>query len=191
MPYNIASQCPSCDAGDQFVIGHWPEHLGLYACPTCRALVNVPVTTGACPGCGHAVDAGSLYDYSFAIPYGHGHFGPEREPGCTCPKCGQAPLTFTNTAHLNMGVVVHSVDRARATWGRDYLEKAIFMNSSLPVIEEFHLDLRQVFAYFNLHIPSGPLGTERVSLPIALDIRTHLWTLLSRDRTRFSRTHRE
>jgi hypothetical protein len=58
--------------------------------------------------------------------------------------------------------------------GKDYVEKAIFMNSTIPVIEEFRLDPRRVFVYFNLDLPSRPLITKRLSYPIILDIRTHL-----------------
>jgi hypothetical protein len=32
------------------VIGNWAEHLGVYVCPGCNALVNIPVETSTCPG---------------------------------------------------------------------------------------------------------------------------------------------
>jgi hypothetical protein len=55
-------------------------------------------------------------------------------------------------------------------------------------LEEFQLDPIQVFEYFNLHLPTGPIATRRMSYPIVLDIRTHLWTLLRREPDRFART---
>ena len=64
------------------------------------------------------------------------------------------------------------------------------MNSSIPVVKEFDLDLLQVFEYFNLHIPAGPIATKRGSYPIALDIRTRIWTLRVREPNRFARTSR-
>src|SRR5262245_11146012 len=94
------------------------------------------------------------------------------------PKCGQGPLAFENNVHLNMGMVVGNREKAQATWGKDHVEKAIFMNATIPVIEEFQLDPRRVFAYFNLDLPSRPLITRRLSFPIILDIRTHLGTTL-------------
>jgi hypothetical protein len=100
------------------------------------------------------------------------------EPGPSCPKCQRASLTFENNAHLNMGMVVQNVEQARATWGRDYMEKAIFMNSAILVIEEFQLSPVKVFEYFNLDIPTAPLVTRRISFPIFLDIRTHLGTVM-------------
>ncbi|MCI0462342.1 MAG: hypothetical protein L0Z62_35770 [Gemmataceae bacterium] len=178
MPYQIKSVCTACCQSDTFLIGNWPEHLGVYLCSACKALVNVPVDTSSCPGCVQGVEPQNCYDYTFAIPYLGGRFVGDPEPGPTCPKCGRAHLAFENTAHLNMGMVVGNREKAQATWGRDYIEKAIFMNSALPVIEEFQLDPRRVFAYFNLDLPSKPLITKRLSFPIILDIRTHLWSAM-------------
>ena len=36
MPYEVKSRCETCQAGDDFVIGLWPEHLGALACGACR-----------------------------------------------------------------------------------------------------------------------------------------------------------
>ena len=187
MPYEVQSHCANCGDGDQFVIGHWTRHLGVHVCGRASSIVNVPVDTGLCPGCGEPVDVADLYDYSLAIPYLGGQTLRPLEPGPVCPKCNGAPLTFETHTHINLGVVVFDVGRARATWGRDYFEKSIFMNSSIPVIEEFALDLAQVFEYFNLHLPTGPVATKRLSYPIILDIRTHLWTLRMREPDRFAR----
>jgi hypothetical protein len=84
-----------------------------------------------------------------------------------------------------MGMVVYNVEKARASSGRDYMEKAIFMNSTIPVIEEFQLSPVQVFAYFNLDMPTAPLITRRISFPILLDIRTHLGTAMMLEPERF------
>ena len=178
MPYEIESSCGACGQGDRFMIGNWPEHLGVYVCSVCKALTNISVETAKCPGCGQRVEPQDCYDYAFAIPYLGGQFIREPEPGPVCPKCGRGPLAFQNTAHLNMGMVVWNREKARATWGKDYVEKAIFMNSTIPVIEEFQLDPPRVFAYFNLDLPSKPPITERLSFPIIVDIRTHLGTTL-------------
>jgi hypothetical protein len=84
-----------------------------------------------------------------------------------------------------MGMVVHNAEKARTTWGRDYMEKAIFMNSTIPVIEEFQLNPVKVFEYFNLDIPTAPLITRRISFPILLDIRMHLGTAMMCEPDRF------
>ena len=68
MPYRVQSRCASCGEGDVFVIGHWTVHLGVHICSRTRSVVNVPVDTGTCPGCGERTNAGELYDYSFAVP---------------------------------------------------------------------------------------------------------------------------
>ena len=188
MPYQVQSHCAACVAGETFVIGHWTRHLGVHVCPRAQSIVNVPVDTGQCPGCGEPVAAADLYDYSYAIPYFSGQTPRPLEPGPACPKCKGAPLGFETKVHINLGVVAFDVTRARGTWGRDYLEKSIFMNSSIPVIEEFQLDPVKVFEYINLHLPTGPIATRRMSYPIVLDIRAHLWTLLLREPHRFART---
>jgi hypothetical protein len=174
MPYQIQSHCPACQAGDSVVIGNWPEHLGLYLCLSCRQLVNIPTRDGKCPGCGYEPRPDELYDYSRAIPYLGGQMPYTPDSGPVCPRCEGGALQFHNTAHYNMMMVVGNEAGAKATWGRDYVEKAIFMNSTFPVIQEHRLDPRKVFAYFHLDMPSAPLITRSVSYPIALDIRTHL-----------------
>jgi hypothetical protein len=178
MPYQIDSSCVACGQGDRFMIGNWPEHLGVYVCSVCKALTNISVESRKCPGCGQLVEPQDCYDYSLTIPYLGGTFPCELEPGPNCPRCGRGPLAFENNAHLNMGMVVWNKEKAQATWGKDYVEKALFMNSTIPVIDEFQLDPRRVFAYFTLDLPSRPLITRRPSYPIFLDIRTHLGTVL-------------
>jgi len=178
MPYEIQSRCHACGQGDTFLIGNWPEHLGVHVCAECHALVNIPVETGQCPGCGQQPSLQDFYDYSFAVPYLGGQMPRQPEPGPACPKCQRAPLTFENNVHLNMGMIVSNAEKARATWGREYMEKAIFMNSALPIIEEFELSPAKIFEYFNLDTPTAPLITERISFPILLDIPTHLGTAM-------------
>jgi hypothetical protein len=185
MPYEIQSRCRACGKGDKFLIGNWPEHLGVYVCASCRALVNVPVGSGHCPGCGHEPTMRDFYDYSLAIPYLGGQMPHEPEPGPLCQRCQRASLSFENNVHLNMGMVVYNVEKARATWGRDFMEKAVFMNSTIPVIKEFQMSPVKVFEYFNLDIPSAPLITQRISFPILLDIRTHLGTAMMLEPERF------
>jgi hypothetical protein len=178
MPYQVESICTACGQGDSFVIGNWPEDLGVYVCPVCQAPVNIPVETSECPGCGQGVEPEDCYDYSFSIPYLGGQFIHEPEPGPDCPKCGRAPLAFETTTHLNMGMVVDNREKALATWGRESMEKAIVINSALAVIEELQLDLDLVLAYFNLDVPKKDLITNGLSFPIILDIRMHLGTAL-------------
>lgn len=174
MPYQIESHCPACNHSSQFTIGDWTRHLGVYVCSTCKAFVNIPVEDGQCPGCNYQPQPADLYDYALAIPYLGGQAPFALQPGPLCPQCRQQSVTFENNAHLNLGSVVYNEEGAKATWGKDYMEKAIFMNSTIPVIQEFQLDPKKVFAYFHLHIPAAPLITRCWSYPIALDIRTHL-----------------
>jgi hypothetical protein len=76
-------------------------------------------------------------------------------------------------------MVVNNREKAQATWGRDTMEKAIFTNSALAVIDELQLDPDRVFAYFNLDVPEKPLITNGLSFPIILDIRMHLgWAVM-------------
>jgi hypothetical protein len=77
-----------------------------------------------------------------------------------------------------MGMVVWHAEKARATWGMDYMEKSIFIYSTIPVIDELELDAVKVFDYFNLDMPKGPDLAKGPSYPIVLDIRTHLITHL-------------
>ena len=52
MPYRVQSHCADCADPDTFIIGHWTMHLGVHVCPRAQSIVNVPVDTGQCPGCG-------------------------------------------------------------------------------------------------------------------------------------------
>lgn len=175
MPYSIQSECQTCSHSDTFIIGNWTEHYGVYICRTCRQLVNISVADGVCKGCGSHPNLTDYYDYSHAIPYLGGQNPMPLESGPNCPRCEMGSLTFHNQAHLNLGMVVHNTIGAQSTWGIDTMEKSIFMNSAIPVIQEFQLDPVKVFTYFHLHIPNAPLMTRRVSFPIAIDIRTHLF----------------
>lgn len=187
MPYLIQSHCAECEQGDEFTIGDWTRHYGVYVCSSCQKLVNIPVEDGKCPGCGQQPTLAEYYDYSFAIPYLGGQTPRPLDAGPTCPKCKKTHLVFHNTAHLNMGAVVFNEAAAKTTWGMDYMEKAIFMNSAVPVIQEFQVDAAKVFSYFHLHIPTAPLITRRLSYPIILDIRTHLMLRVRMEPQRFHR----
>jgi len=46
----------------------------------------------------------------------------------------------------------------------------------VPVIKEFQLDAGKLFTYFNLDAPTPPFITNRMSFPMILDIRTHVFT---------------
>src|SRR5262245_53607237 len=126
MPYTVESRCPACSTTDTFVIGLWPEHMGVYVCLRCQKLVNVPLATGKCPGCGYEPGAEEFYDYAYAIPYFNGPPAEEREPGPECPKCAQGRLVFQTTSHFNVGRLGTPQNGERPWIGRDYLEKAIF-----------------------------------------------------------------
>jgi hypothetical protein len=174
MPYSVRSHCPACGEGDEFVIGLWPEHLGVYVCGRCRKLVNVPLTDGKCPGCGHQPAIEEFYDYAYAVPYFNGPPLEEREPGPECPKCGKARLVFQTTSHFNVGRLGTSEDGERPWIGIASLEKAIFVYALLAVCSEFGLEPREILDYYNLDVPAALLVRRRISLPIVLDIRAHL-----------------
>jgi len=181
MPYEIHSHCDRCNGGDAFLIGNWPEHLGVFVCRTCKKVVNIPVEDGQCPGCGHQPEVDEFYDYAFAIPYFDGQLPHPPEPGPRCPKCGEGTLSFENRVHLNMLMVRANAEKARVAADRDYMEKAIFLNSMMPVIDELQLDTRELLDYFHLSPPTGPPVTKRLSFPIFMDIRTHVISRLALD----------
>ena len=93
MPYQVQSHCGACRRGDSFVIGNWPSCLGVVACAGCRALVNVPVADGKCPGCGRVPAAEEFYDYSLAIPYLGGKFPAELELETKASLAAQSSTT--------------------------------------------------------------------------------------------------
>src|SRR5262249_43174300 len=159
----VHSRCSVCAHADKFIIGNWPEHLGVYVCGTCKGLVNVPVADGQCPGCGFPPSPDDLYDYSRSIPYLGDQFAGAKAPGPLCPECGQAHLEFETRAHYNLGLVTEQQVQARETWGRDYLEKAIFRNSLAPVCDKFKLSRAKVLEYFHLDEPAGEPVTESIS----------------------------
>jgi len=91
IPYGVESHCKACSSGDEFEIGLWPEHLGVFVCKRCKAVTNVPRETGLCK-CGYQPQTSEFYDYAYAMPYLGGSTLGELEPGPDCPKCGQAKL---------------------------------------------------------------------------------------------------
>lgn len=176
MPYQVESHCPHCASGDTFIIGQWTTHRGVFVCPECRALVNVPLASGACPGCGHKPALADYYDYAYAIPYLGGKLPFPAEPGPPCPRCGEAALTFETTMHINMRGTVLGVDQDTLPWLElDTLEKAIFILAMMSVTKEYPLDPRKLLRYFRLDLPLDPMliMQRRFSYPIFLDIRTH------------------
>jgi uncharacterized protein (TIGR03067 family) len=185
MPYEVQSRCTGCNGGDTVLIGNWPEHLGILVCTRCKALVNIETDVGKCPGCGYAPAQEQLYDYSFAIPYIGGKFMREPEQGPLCPKCGGGRLTFETNTHINMLHVVANREKALAAAGKDYMEKAIFLNSLVAVADEFCLDVQALLDYFNLDVPALPLITNRLSFPVFMDIRTHVATRLTMENDAF------
>jgi len=175
MPYTVSSNCDYCYRGDEFSIGFWTMHMGLFSCPNCRAFVNIPLETGRCLGCGYSPTPHEFYDYSAAIPYLGGKTLNKLEPGPLCPKCCQRPVSFETTMHLNTLSLGFMEASAKPWLGRDYLEKAIFVYALSAVCVEFNLRLDEALTYYKLDVPRSLLRDRRkVSLPILLDIRTHL-----------------
>src|SRR6516225_2407481 len=77
----LVDKCPVSLSRDTFLIGNWPEHLGVHVCAVCHALANIPVETGHWSGCGQQPDLQDFYDYSFAVPYLGGQMPGQPEPG--------------------------------------------------------------------------------------------------------------
>jgi len=174
MPYEVTSRCEVCREGDPFVIGLWPRHAGVFACGACRRPVNVPLEEEACPGCGDPPAIAEFYDHAASIPYlGGASIGP-LEPVPVCPKCGGGRLSFETTGHFNVGTLGSSPDGRRPWIGRDTLEKAIFAYAMMPVCMEFDLRPDEILRRYHLDVPAALMAGRRVSLPILLDIRTHL-----------------
>jgi hypothetical protein len=174
MPYQVKSHCAACQAGDEFVIGLWPEHRGVLVCATCRRVVNVPLEGGKCPGCGRQPAADEFYDYAGSIPYLDGVSLVPLEEGPECPKCRSGRLSFRTTSHFNVGPLGWRDDGLTPWVGEDYLEKAIFVYALMAVCTEFELDPGALLRHYNLDLPSSLIAGRQVSFPIMLDIRAHL-----------------
>ena len=173
MPYEVESDCPACHQHDRFTIGHWPVHLGLFLCPDCRRIVNIPLDSGQCV-CSRRPQTPDFYDYTLSIPHYHGELDGPLQPGPICPRCAQAPLSFQIAAHVNYGRLGQS-DRTPPPWrGRDYLEKAIFCYALVAAAVELKLDLKELLAYYNIDPPASLLADRRISVPIYMDIEHHL-----------------
>lgn len=173
MPYEVSSQCSACSQGDDFVIGNWPEHLGVFLCGTCRAIVNVPLDSGQC-GCGHEPAVAEYYDYARAIPYMRNDPSEELERGPQCPKCNDGFLVFDTKSHFNVGVLGRSADGKKPWLGRDYLEKAIFTFATIAACAEFDLEPEEILDHFSVDFPESLMYQRRLSVPIALDVRSSL-----------------
>jgi hypothetical protein len=176
VPYTIESLCPACTAVDSFRIGLWPVDAGICLCPTCKRMVNVSLESGRCAVCQFEPSQHDFYDYARSIPYfGGASIGPI-ESGPTCLKCSAGDLTFTNTAHTNYGILGRTEDGARPWWGRDTLEKAIFVISLFAFAREHELDMGELLAYYNLDVPRPLMPGRRVSFPIYRDISAHIYS---------------
>ena len=100
MPYRVQSTCPTCSQQGEFIIGNWPEHLGVYLCKACQVPVNVWVEGGQCRGCGARPGSQELYDHAHAITYLGGQYPGEPKPGPRCPKCDEGTLRFEIPAEM-------------------------------------------------------------------------------------------
>jgi hypothetical protein len=188
MPYDVKSRCETCGAADDFVIGLWPEHLGILACGASRKMVNVPLEGGACPGGGRQPAADEFYDYPGSIPYlGGASLGP-LEPGPECPRCRRGRLSFETTSQINVGHLGQREDGRRPWLGKEYLEKAIFVYALMAVCSEFELRSDEILRHSRLDIPKGLMAGRRVSLPILMDIRSHLVAMVATGETDFALT---
>ncbi|MCB0210976.1 MAG: tetratricopeptide repeat protein, partial [Anaerolineae bacterium] len=170
MPYMVNSYCTQCQQGDRFSIGHWNTYKGVFVCQTCRAIVNIPLETGQCPGCGYTPANSEFFDYSGAIAIKN-ITEPPSQPMPTCPKCLQAQLNFGIAGHMNMGAAIDLNGLAK---GQDYLEKAIFAYNVLLICGELGLDPVEVFHYFNLDIPKTLMEERKAAAAILNDLRIHL-----------------
>jgi hypothetical protein len=188
MPYEVKSRCETCQEGNDLVIGLWPEHLGVLICGACRKLVNIPLEGGACPGCGRQPATDEFYDYAGSIPYlGGASLGP-LEPGPECPRCRRGRLSFETTGHINVGHLGQRED-GRTPWiGKEYLEKAIFVYALMAVCSELELRPDEILRHYRLDIPKSLLRGRRVSLPILMDIRSHLVAMVATGETDFAVT---
>jgi hypothetical protein len=186
MPYKVESKCDGCGSQHRFVIGLWPEHLGVYMCRACAMPVNIPLETGQCPGCGVQPSVAEFYDYARSIPFYHGESLGRLEPGPTCPNCAEGTLSFTIHCHFNVGRL-GAYEGPLPPWaGRDYLEKAIFAYALISICADFDLDMAEVFAYYNMDVPWSLLAQRKISLPIRMDIHNHLLAAVAAGEVKFA-----
>src|SRR5205823_1239901 len=89
-------------------------------------------------------------------------------------------------AHFNVGRLGATADGSRPWDGDDYLEKAIFFYAMMAVCAEFELNIDQIMAYYNIDVPRSLLAKRRLSLPIMLDIRTHLMAMAASEEATFT-----
>jgi hypothetical protein len=185
MPYTVRSQCDRCRKGDDFFIGMWRAHMGVYICrDACKRITNVPLETGKCPGCGRAVRNSDLFDYADFIPYFNGQSLAPVEPGPVCPKCGRGQLSFQPTIHHSM---LYVFAPAPGDWrGEYYLEKEIFGHALMAAAFELDITLGEAFGYFGLDVTDPKenrilprmfrwwRAKKGLSTPIFMDIGIHL-----------------
>lgn len=180
MPYMVQSRCNHCDGQARFAIGHWPRDLGVYLCSTCKVPINVPLETGACPGCGVEPSIDDYYDHARVIPYMSVPLPADAPPGPVCPKCDEGALSFKIDSHYNVGRLGLPINGKTPWVRRDYMEKSIFAYALLAVAGHFKLDVKELLNYYTIDLPNpkGPnaklLTERRLSMPILFDIRNHL-----------------
>jgi len=184
MPYVTQSYCSFCTQSDEFAIGLWPEHLGVFICPTCKTFVNVPLAKGQCSSCGYQPSIQEFYDYAPFIPYGRQDpnkitFGP------LCPKCQHGKVYFETLLHLNVGRLGLSKDGSSPWLGRDYLEKAIFVHAVMGACAELDLQPDEILNYYSVDVPHSLMTNRKLSQPILRDIKYHLFAVASSGDTPF------
>jgi hypothetical protein len=207
MPYEVRSQCDRCGKGDLFLIGMWRVYMGVYICrDRCKKIINIPVETGKCPGCGREVRNSDLFDYADFIPYLDGGSVAPLEPGPICPKCGRGQLSFDTIAHCSMfcdvpapGFVTGDFDwnahystfsdvPAPGDWrGKHYLEKEIFAHAVMAAAFRLKITPEEAFAHFGLEITDpiidrmtrSCLTNKGLSTPILMEIRIDFDSYLS------------
>ncbi len=170
MPYLVRSYCEQCNEGDEFTIGLWSQHVGVYICDCCKQVVNIPTKTGRCPGCNYKPCLTEFFDYAAAVPYfgEQASHNPNLNPAC--PKCQNSWLTFEICDHFDLNALFANP----TTSPQPTLEQEIFVHALLTVCVDSDLDPTAALAYFGLTVPPLLKATRKLSRPIFIDIQTHL-----------------
>ena len=185
MPYNVSSYCSACDKSQEFAIGLWPTHLGVLLCPSCKEIVNIPLSSEKCPSCDYKPKNEEFFDYAQSIPYLGKQSQEEAENSPVCPNCEKGKITFETTSHFNVGRLGTPKNGQKPWLGKQYLEKAIFLYALIAVCGEYDLDDIEMMEYYNIDSPGSLLVHRSISLPIFLDIRAHLFAMVASDEATF------